>query len=205
VLGLAALASAAPAARADDPDPARDDGLYGRFDGDLWLGADAGGGVTLGGGATRLSGEVALRARYLDSAGVFAFGEVDRGQIRFGGGVELRPLFLARFLLGLGSERARLDILVDSLGLELGLGGVTVEDAPAALAVRPSLVVGGGVEVPLRLDPPRVSLRFGVRWVHGDTTRQAYNDVSFYAALAVAAPVRAGLARREGPRARPLR
>jgi hypothetical protein len=203
---LLSLPAAAPApARADDPDPSRDDGLYGRFDGDVWLGAEAGGGVTLGGGDTRPSGALALRARYLDSAGVFAFGELDRRQGRFGGGVELRPLFLARFLLGLGVERAFSDLLLDSLGLEIGLGGVTHEDALGRLRVRASLVVGGGAEVPLLLGAPRVSLRLAVRWVHGDDVRQAHNDVTFYAALSVAGPARTGLARREGPRARPLR
>jgi len=53
-------------ARAD----ANDDGLYGRFDGDLWLGAALGGGAAfVVSEGSRDAGVLELRARYLDSVG----------------------------------------------------------------------------------------------------------------------------------------
>jgi hypothetical protein len=185
-----------------------DDGLYGRFGGDLWLGAALGGGVALGPpGGPRDAGVLELRARYLDSVGPFLFAQGsgvvggDPGW-QLGAGVEIRPLFLARFLTARSLGNAWLDVLLDSLGLEVGVAAYALESR-----ARAALVVGGGLEIPLFLGAPRVSLRLGARLVHADADGQGVapavrNEVSVLAALVVAAPVDAGLAGREGPRAR---
>ena len=186
------------------------DGLYGRFDGDVWLGAALGGGAALvdarAGQGTRGTATFELRARFLDSVGPFSYVQVHdfAGETRawqFGGGVEIRPLFLARFLTARSLGSAWLDVLIDSLGLEVGVAALGVEARPRA-----ALVVGGGLEVPLVLGAPRVSLRLGVRWVHADAdgaARAVGNEVSLLGALVIAAPVTTGLAGRAGPRARP--
>jgi hypothetical protein len=188
-------------------DSHRDDGLYGRFAGDLWLGAALGGGVLAAPGGARDAGVLELRARYLDSVGPFLFAQGSGlfGQEsgwQLGGGVEIRPLFLARFLTARSLGNAWLDVLIDSLGLELGMAATGLE-----AHTRAALMVGGGLEIPLFLGAPRVSLRLGARLVHADADGQGVapavrNELSVLAALVVAAPVDAGLAGREGPRAR---
>jgi hypothetical protein len=188
-------------------DARHDDGLYGRFAGDLWLGAGLGGGVLAAPGGARDAGVLELRARYLDSVGPFLFAQgsgllVADASWQLGGGVEIRPLFLARFLTARSLGNAWLDVLVDSLGLELGVAATGLE-----ARTRAALVVGGGLEIPLFLGVPRVSLRLGARLVHADADGQGIapavrNELSVLAALVVAAPVDAGLAGREGPRAR---
>jgi hypothetical protein len=173
-----------------------DDGLYGRFGGDLWLGAALGGGVALGPpGGPRDAGVLELRAQ-----GSGVVGGDPAWQL--GAGVEIRPLFLARFLTARSLGNAWLDVLLDSLGLEVGVAAYALESR-----ARAALVVGGGLEIPLFLGAPRVSLRLGARLVHADADGQGVapavrNEVSVLAALVVAAPVDAGLAGREGPRAR---
>jgi len=94
-LAALALVSLAASARADD------DGLYARLDGDLRLSLAVGAGARLPGSAADAApiGIVEMRARYLDSAGVFVASDTDDARWRLMAGVELRPLFLARFLL----------------------------------------------------------------------------------------------------------
>lgn len=180
------------------------DGLYGRFDGDVWLSVAVGAGGVIGGGTTRNAGTLELRARYLDSLGPFAFAEGDGlfgdGTMwRIGGGLELRPLFLARFLTNNSFGYEWLDVLVDSFGLELGVVALSPDER-----ARAALVLGTALEVPLVLGGWRISLRVGARWTHADHFRSGVqNDVAVLGALAVSAPVQTGLAPREGPRAWP--
>lgn len=141
VVGL--LGMAVPSARADDGD-----GLYRRFDGDFTLSAGAGGGVVT---ASRMNARGAVwadfRARYLDTAGLYlapewrpdAFGVL-------GVGVDLRPLFPALFLLDASTGSAWLDLLLGSVGVDLGVALLPLDDD-----VRAALAVGFGFDVPLLL------------------------------------------------------
>ena len=140
---------------------------YGRVEGDVTLVAGAGGAVASGG--PRAEGE--LRARYLETAGVFGTYEdgpivgLDAGPRRVvAAGLELRPLFLYRWLQGHETHRARLDLAIDSLGLELGLAWQQPQGRPFASS--PGFEVGLGLEVPLLLDATGLWLAFhgGVRW-----------------------------------------
>ncbi len=118
---LAALAAAlvaltrTTAARADD-------GVYGRLDGDLDLRVEAGAGFAAG-GPSLAAGVAAL---YLGTAGVYvhytdALGSQEPDVARsIAAGVCLQPLFLARYASDLEHGPARLDLLVDSFGLEIG-------------------------------------------------------------------------------------
>jgi len=205
LLFTALLCSATPA-RADGDDAG--DGLYGRLDTDLRLSVAAGAGARSPGTAPDVApiGLVELRARYLDSAGVFVASDSDDGRWRVSGGVELRPLFLARFLLDRESGRSYLDLLVDSFGLELGVAATHLTTLPTA-----ALVLGVGLDVPLVIDPFRLAFRVGFRWTYAggdgrpDVTgapRGEETDVVVLGALVVDVGVNTGLAARQGPRAR---
>src|SRR5690606_24013060 len=75
-----------------------DDGLYERFDGDVWVSVMAGAGARLEDSGVRPLGALELRARYLDSAGLFVTADYGAPRVSVAVGVDLRPLFLARFL-----------------------------------------------------------------------------------------------------------
>jgi hypothetical protein len=142
------------------------DGLYGRFDSDLVLTLGAGAGSNL-----RLEpvNVAELRARYLDSAGMVVAPEWSPGgDAAVALLVEVRPLFLARFLGDASIGNRWLDLTIDSIGLELGtwLG-------PLADGLGAALAVGGGLEVPLGLaegSARGVWLRVGARHVHASHT-----------------------------------
>lgn len=159
---------------------------YGRVAGDVTLVAAAGGAMASGG--PRVEGE--LRMRYLESAGLFATyedglfaGSSADPQRVLAGGLELRPLFLARWLKGHETAQPLVDLTVDSIGLELG--ATLVQPAGASFGARTGLEVGLGVEVPLagEADGPWVGLHGGVRWsdealasgrVNGPSDREGY-------------------------------
>jgi hypothetical protein len=140
---------------------------YGRVSGDISLVAGAGG--TIGPRGARAEGE--LRVRYLDAAGVFATYEdavlasasSQPGRV-ISGGVELRPLFLYRWLRGLETQRGQLDLAIDSVGLELGAFLSTPSTDSADFWA--GLQLGLGIEVPLepRATGVWVGLHGGVRW-----------------------------------------
>ncbi len=97
------------------------DGVYGRFDGDVFLGVGAGveldAGVRVGGVA---------RALFYQSAGLVAglaqATSSDASLERIGFvGAELRPLFLPRFALDLEGMGPFLDLTLDSLSLGAGV------------------------------------------------------------------------------------
>jgi hypothetical protein len=126
-------------------------------------------GGALASGGARAEGE--LRARYLESAGIF--GTYEDGPIVgssaaprrvIAGGLELRPLFFYRWLQGHETHRARLDLAIDSIGLELGL--VWPQPPSGPIESTPGFEVGLGVEVPLLLDATGLWLAFhgGIRW-----------------------------------------
>jgi hypothetical protein len=164
---------------------------HGRVDGDLTVVVGAGATVVPQG--VRPEGE--LRLRYLETAGLFTTyeeaalfqGAAAEPQRVLALGGELRPLFLGRWLTGYETRRVRLDLALDSLGLELA----------AVFAQRPGgpfgsdlgLQLGLGLELPLLEQPsgPWIGLHGGVRWsdaslasgvVHGAADRAAFLAVT---------------------------
>ena len=160
---LCALASA--------PGVRDDDGVYGRLDADWTLVVGAGGSIAAGRDRRFLSTE--LRARYLESAGVvLSYDEADAfsknsapGTFRRGflAGVEIRPLFPARFLQGIELNRRFVDLVLDSVGFELGAYFSAVRGADVQ---SPGLSLGFGIEVPLAgsVSGPWLRLATAVRW-----------------------------------------
>ena len=154
-------------ARADLPDRLADeDTADGRVDGDLGLVV----GVGLDVNPRAYRGAAELRLRYLDTAGVFltyedAFGSGSADPLRvFAAGVELRPFFLGRWVTGSELGLGWVDLVIDSLGLEVG---AFVEQRPAADRGPSSGVqVSGGLEIPLfgRASGLWLDFHGGARW-----------------------------------------
>lgn len=160
--GLAAVLAlllATHDARAAGADPS-----YGRVDGDLSLAAGLGGAVAGGG----VRGAAELRLRYLESLGLFGTYEegFEHGEPRrlASAGLELRPLFLYRWLQGHETQRAWLDLTVDSFGLELGAWWA--QPSSATFGATAGIQAGLGLEVPLlpRATGPWLGVHAGVRW-----------------------------------------
>src|SRR5207237_10168057 len=79
-------------------------------------------------------------------------------------GLELRPLFLVRWLRGMELRRARVDLALDSIGIELG--AVLMQPADGGFGSRAGLQVGLGFELPIFAEAtgPWVSIHGGLRW-----------------------------------------
>jgi len=116
-------------------------------------------------------GALDLRFRYLDSAGLFAtyedgkiFGNGAEPVRVLAGGIELRPLFIGRWLTGRELGNARADLLLDSLGLEVG--GFFSQPVGGSFGSRPGLQVGLGLELPVlaHASGPWIGFHGGVRW-----------------------------------------
>ena len=149
-----------------------DDGAYGRLDGDLAFGLDVG--VSEAFPGESIAGR--LTTSYLHSAGVYAqyndsLGLQAQPTARsIVAGVELRPLFLARFGSDLEQGPAYLDLLIDSLGIALGTYGVALPaqdcDESGLGCWRAGLELGAGLELPLlpHADGPFIALRCAWRW-----------------------------------------
>ena len=188
----ATVAFAAIVLRATSALGADDDPSHGRLEGDLAV--VAGAGVAAVSGGARAAAEV--RLRYLETAGVFA--TYEDGPLTGSGpepirvlatGLELRPLFLFRWLKGLETSRARIDLAVDSMGLELG--AVFLQPSGGAFASIPGLEVGLGVELPIlsRASGPWIGFHGGLRWSDqalGSGQIRGPNDRSAYLALTLA-------------------
>lgn len=127
----------------------RADGAYGRLAGDVSVQGAAG--AVLGQG--RAAG-ISASALYLVTAGPYASAELalsddarwahlGNGRLRsFSTGLELRPLFLPRFLKAAETGRAFWDLLLDSAGFRLG-----ARFHPGSSSR--SLELGGALDVPL--------------------------------------------------------
>lgn len=145
---------------------AEDDGLYGRFDGDVALHVGAGAALAKGGPA--LAGR--LEALYLSTAGLYAhyadsLGQGDVAVARsISAGVALQPLFLARFAKNWESGPARLDLFVDSLAIQLG--AFWHEPRGSSFAKEPGLELALGLSFPLFEDAtgPYLDARAALRW-----------------------------------------
>jgi hypothetical protein len=162
--GVALLAPRAARAQ-NDPEA---DGVYGRLDGDLLIVGEAGASVSVDGTSMVVGG----RALYLSTAGVFTrylegFGNDDLPASRIlSAGVELRPLFLARFARDLERGPAHLDLLLDSLAIDVGAFWWA---PPGGSLVRlPGLEVGLGLDVPIlpRASGPHLGAMAAMRVSH---------------------------------------
>jgi hypothetical protein len=147
-------------ARLADPDTAD-----GRVEGDV--------GIVVGLGVTvaeepRAASE--LRVRYLDMAGIFVtyedgFGAASVDPTRaLATGIEVRPLFLGRWVTGNEVGVRWPDLVIDSLGLELG--GFFEQPALGSFGSRPGLQAGIGFELPLLglVNGPWIDIHGGARW-----------------------------------------
>ena len=164
VVAIAAcLALRSGVARADEgPEP-----TYGRIAGDVTVVGGIGGVVATRGPRA----EAELRLRYIESGGVFVsyedgttFGSAAEPGRFLTAGAELRPLFLYRWLQGREERVPRLDLAIDSFGLELG--AVFAQPAGAGFASLGGVQVGLGLELPIwpRSTGPWIGLHGGVRW-----------------------------------------
>lgn len=107
---------------------AKADNLFGRFDGDVAFQVGANGHIEEGAGTPQGGLGLDLRALYLASAGVFAQcglkpanAQPLQEQLWCTWGVDLRPLFMARFFLNKESGDPFWDLLLDSFSMELGI------------------------------------------------------------------------------------
>lgn len=140
------------------------DTTWGRVEGDLTLALGLGASF----GPRTPSGAVDARVRYLDTAGVFVtyadgFGQGAQPERSLAFGLELRPLFLGRWLQGLETGVAHLDLLIDSLGIEVG--AALLQPIGQGFADRAALQFGLGLEVPIlpRASGPWVGVHAGAR------------------------------------------
>ena len=163
--GILAALTASPRARA-----ANDDGVYGRFDGDLELRAEAGaaigaGGPALAAGAAALYlGMVGIYLHYTDALG----GRAPHVARSIATGVHWQPLFLARYASGLERGPAHLDLFLDSFGLELG----AFWDAPRDGPIRPragfDVALAAALPILPRATGPYLGVRAALRWRAAD-------------------------------------
>jgi hypothetical protein len=170
---LAAVALAGPAAAADD------DGAYGRFDGDLELGAGAGVGLAPGGPALIAS----ATAVYLGTAGVYAHYADALGALTprtarsVAAGVVLRPLFLGRNANDFEQGPARLDLLVDSFAFEVG--AAFRQPTGDAFQATPGLELAVEAALPLlpEASGPHLALRAALRLEPDTLAHRAQGNV----------------------------
>jgi hypothetical protein len=162
----------------------RNDGVYGRFDGDLALSIGAGAEFD---GETR--GALLGRALYYHTAGI-ALGYADS----FGGdsvvqrvgflGVELRPLFLPRWSLDLQFGWPLLDLTLDSLAVGAGafVAGLDGERNETETGVELSL--GLGIPLLAKAGGPWLEARGFVRpSIHDDGAAGVLVALSLYRSL----------------------
>jgi hypothetical protein len=162
------------------PEGRASDGAYGRFQGDLAVGAEIGITETMGDESAR--GEsMALRLSllYLSTAGVFgqyneSFGlssqPISRSTVA---GVELRPFFLGRWAENVERGPAHLDLWLDSISLALGLHNLWRQERfcdPAVGCHDFGMELSMGMELPLlpQANSPFIALRGAVRWSLSD-------------------------------------
>jgi hypothetical protein len=141
------------------------DATYGRIDGDSALAVSVGAAIDVRG----VRGALDVRYRYIQSAGLFLTYEEGFGAgaepARLGVcGLELRPLFLLRFLQGQELGIPRLDLLIDSIAIELG--PFMAQPTGGNFGDVIGLSLGLGAELPLlpRANGPFIAVRAALRW-----------------------------------------
>lgn len=166
-LALAALSATLLVA---PPAVAREDGTHGRFEGDLAVAGAAA--MTFGARGPRAGAD--LRLRYLQTAGLFAtyedgplLGSSAEPKRVVAFGLELRPLFLARWATDRELGLPRADLTIDSFALELG--ATFMQPDGARFGARPGLQAGIGLELPFftTATGPLLGLHTGARWSDG--------------------------------------
>jgi hypothetical protein len=151
------------------------DGVYGRFDGDLEIALSLGGEWDFDPDRTRAAAGLGLY--YYSTAGLAfryrdAFGDrapatpraADPVERVLSMGIELKPLFLPRWVLDLERGPALLDLTLDSL--TLGLFAFFQEESNGGLSERYGFEAGLGFGVPLlgRADGPWIETRGALRF-----------------------------------------
>lgn len=202
---LAALTLPAAPTRADEGDT-----VYQRLAGDLVLSAGIGGGVAfldrVGPDVTGTT-TIELRARLLDTGGLVIAPEWrPEGDSRVVVAVDLRPLFLIRFLSNLQSGDRWVDLFVDSIGIDLGIA-----IGPLSDEVGIATALGLGFDVPLFVPngvEGGIFLRIASRWVGALASDQlappgGVQDVNVIAVLTVRGLADLGIARWEPQRYEP--
>ena len=141
------------------------DTSYGRVDADSAIAFSAGAAIDVRG----VRGSVDLRYRYLHTAGIFVTYEEGFGAgaepLRVGlAGLELRPFFLGRYLQGYELGVPRLDLLIDSIALELG--GFVGQPAGRGFGDAAGLAFGVAAEFPFlaKTNGPFLAVRASLRW-----------------------------------------
>lgn len=177
--GLALLLCAGRAV-AEWPPSAEDDGVYGRFRGDTDISLKLGGMLHDDG----VAGSVGGSMHYYSLLGVTAdYSEslmADASDARsFSVGLELRPLFLPRWALGLERGPAWLDLTVDSLAAGFG---AYFSDAEVDVRGTRGMWVSLGAGVPLlgSAAGPWLEVRGLRRFPDQATTRDAHNALFVY-------------------------
>jgi len=195
---LLALAPLGPVARAQvRTERAFDDGVWGRFGSDLVLSVGANAGVGLGDPVVTARGasdpifalDAELRLRVIDTAGIVVAPEWrPEGASRLIVGLDLRPVFLARFLFGATTGDRYADLFFDSIGVDLG-ATVFAPDGRVAVA----WAVGFGADIPLWVPPEitgAIALRLAARWTGAGTAyvwgpNQPVDDWTLHAGLLI--------------------
>lgn len=203
---LASLACATPALAQVRTERTSDDGVWGRFGSDLVLSIGANAGIGLGDPVLSARGssdptfslDLELRLRVIDTAGIVLAPEWrPDGASRLIAAVDLRPIFLARFLFGFGSGDRYVDLFLDSIGLDLG-ATIFAPDGRVAVA----WAIGFGADVPLWVPPEitgALALRLAARWTGAGSAdvwgpNRAVDDWTIHAGLLVRFHANVGLA-----------
>ena len=169
------------------PDTAKGDGVYGRFDGDLDLGV----GLGVRSGSEGAGPALRLTAHYLYMAGIYVEGAVplnDTSLVAWTGtaGIDLRPLFLPRWVLDLERGPAFVDLLIDSLALSGGAYVQQFDRSEHSQLWGVQVEVGGGIPLMAHAHGLWLHLRASARWPLSD--EQTGSPLGFVALLSWQAP-----------------
>lgn len=141
---------------------ARGDGVYGRFDGDVELGA----GLGVRAGAPGLGPNLRLNAHFLSSIGIcvdVTYPVVANQDWSLSAAIDLRPLFLPRWALDLEQGPAFDDLLLDSVSVSVGPVFHPLDVGRVGLGVE----AGFGVPLSGQTQGLWLELRGSGRWVGG--------------------------------------
>jgi len=155
------------------------DGVYGRFDGDLWLSLGAGAELSHG-----VRPALQAHALYYYSVGLsFGYANAFDGDAfitsNAWGNIELRPLFLVRWALDLQTQKALLDLTIDSLSL--GVGYFVAERGAGGSQGGVELAAGFGVPLFAKASGLWLEARGFLRPALTDASHGGLLSISYYA------------------------